>query len=909
MKIEQIICSRLFMRILFILAIFMVFFQAANAQGFLRAEGKKIVNENGENVILRGIGTGNWMLMEGYMMKTEGVAGTQHEFEQKLTETIGEEKTKEFFNTWLENHFTKTDVDSMKAWGFNSVRVAMHYKWFTPPIEEEIIPGNITWIFKGFQMIDKLLSWCKANEMYLILDLHAAPGGQGKNADISDYDPSKPSLWESDLNKDKTVALWRKIAERYASEQWIGGYDILNETNWTFPEGNNSQMRELFGRITDAIREVDRKHIIFIEGNSFANDHSGLTPPWDDNLVYSFHKYWSGTTDGDLDWIKQLRDEHNVPLWMGESGENSNTWFTDFITTCENNNIGWSWWPVKKNSINNVLNVPLNKEYENLIKYWRGQASKPSEYAANQAILKWAENHKIENCIVQYDVIDAMIRQPYTNEVIPFKKNNLNQPIYFSDFDLGKNGYAYFDNDVAYYGGDWTAWNTGWGLRNDGVDIEECSDTEDDTNGFNVGWTETDEWMQYTLHSDSTALYKLSVRHASGYEGSKFTIEINEAGVTTELTLPGTNGWQNWETTSFENILIPAGKIRIKYYINQGGSNLSYFKFHEPKSAKNIDFKALAARTSEDGSKIYLSLNKNITAVDEDLVADQFQISINGQHINSFTVKNDSVTSSILVFSVNEKIYSDNEIQISYNGNSVISDSQELNAFSNLVVENNLPVTHVIPGQIEAEDFHVNNGLSLENCSDAGGGKNTSYAAPGEYLDYQVHVTKTGIYSLNYRVATEHTNAEVIFQISNGDSFIAIDTLLFSKTGGWQTWKTQSSKNIRLEQGYYFIRLLIKQGEHNLNWFSLDLVTSASGFSAENNFKIYPNPVRNTLLIETDKNFNEGEYLLYSSTGKKILSGSIQNITTVDVSGLETGMYIVRIMNKNQSISKSFIVK
>ena len=265
------------------------------------------------------------------MMKTEGIAGTQHEFEAKLIETIGEEKTKVFFNTWLENHFTKADVDSMKAWGFNSVRVAMHYKWFTLPIEKEVIPGNNTWIFKGFQMIDKLLDWCEANEMYLILDLHGAPGGQGKNADISDYDPSKPSLWESQANKNKTVALWRKLAERYANEPWIGGYDILNETNWTFPEGNNSQMRELFGRITAAIREVDKNHIIFIEGNSFANDHSGLTPPWDDNLVYSFHKYWSGTTNGDLDWIKNLRDEHNVPLWMGESGENSNTWYTDFI--------------------------------------------------------------------------------------------------------------------------------------------------------------------------------------------------------------------------------------------------------------------------------------------------------------------------------------------------------------------------------------------------------------------------------------------------------------------------------------------------------------------------------------------------------------------------------------------------
>ena len=796
----------------------------------------------------------------------------------------------------------------MKTWGFNSVRVAMHYKWFTLPIEKEVIPGNNTWIFKGFQMIDKLLGWCKENEMYLILDLHAAPGGQGKNADISDYDSTKPSLWESEANKNKTVALWRKIAERYANETWIGGYDILNETNWTFPEGNNSQMRELFGRITAAIREVDKNHIIFIEGNSFANDHSGLTPPWDDNLVYSFHKYWSGTSNSDLDWIKSLRDQYNVPLWMGESGENSNSWFTEFITTLEENNIGWSWWPVKKNSINNVLNVPINKDYENLINYWRGQASKPSEYIANQAVLQWADNHRIENCLVQYDVIDAMIRQPHTNEVLPYKQNKLNQPIYFSDFDMGKNGFAYFDNDVAYYGGDWTAWNTGWELRNDGVDIEKCSDTEN-SNGFNVGWTETGEWMQYTLHSDSTAIYSLSVRHASGSDGSKFTIEVNEANITGELSLPATGGWQTWKTTTFENILIPAGKIRIKYFIAKGGSNLSYFKFHNPKPATAINFEALAAQTSNDGTQIYISLNKHITNISQETDLNHFQVYLNGNLIPAVSVQKDSVTSSILILNIQDKIYSDNQILVSYSGGSVKSGSQILQPFSNLPVKNNLPQTHLIPGKIEAEEFHKNNGLSLENCSDTGGGKNTSYAAAGEYLEYQVHVMQTGIYALNYRVATEHTNAEIIFQVKTGDTYSAIDTLRFKKTGGWQVWQTQSSKNIRLEKGYYFIRLLVKQGEHNLNWFNLDLVTIGSKISSPENFKIYPNPASGYLSVEPGKDFYEAMFSIYNYAGEKVLSGKLKNKTNINISALKSGFYLFNTKNKDQSVTKKFTVK
>ena len=189
-----------------------------NAEEYLHANGKYIYNGKGEEVILRGIGTGNWMIQEGYMMKSTGLADTQHEFEQKLIETIGIEKTDSFYNAWLAYHFTRADVDSMKAWGFNSIRPALHYKWFTLPIENEPIPGKNTWIEKGFIMIDSLLDWCSDNEMFLILDMHGAPGGQGKNASISDYDPAKPSLWESQENKYKLIALWKKLAERYSND-------------------------------------------------------------------------------------------------------------------------------------------------------------------------------------------------------------------------------------------------------------------------------------------------------------------------------------------------------------------------------------------------------------------------------------------------------------------------------------------------------------------------------------------------------------------------------------------------------------------------------------------------------------------------------------------------------------------
>ena len=107
------------------------------------------------------------------------------------------------------------DVDSLAAWGFNSIRVPLHYNLFTLPIQQEPNSDQNTWLETGFDIIDNVLEWAEPHQMYVILDMHAAPGGQGRNSEISDYDPSKPSLWESERNKIKLVELWKKIAERY----------------------------------------------------------------------------------------------------------------------------------------------------------------------------------------------------------------------------------------------------------------------------------------------------------------------------------------------------------------------------------------------------------------------------------------------------------------------------------------------------------------------------------------------------------------------------------------------------------------------------------------------------------------------------------------------------------------------
>jgi len=502
----------------------LVLAQGAPAKDFLRAEGRHIVDASGKPVILRGMGLGGWMLQEGYMLEVDGV-GTQRSIRARIAELIGAEKTEAFYQAWLDNHTTKADIDAMAAWGFNSVRLPMHYGLYTLPVEDEPVAGEHTWREEGFRRTDELLAWAKANDLYLILDLHAAPGGQGNDINIADRDPDTPSLWDDPRHQDKMVALWRRLAERYKDEPYIAAYDIINEPNWGFAdptdtngckENGNAPLRELLVRTTAAIREVDKRHIIVIEGNCWGNNYRGVLDdgPWDDNLVISFHKYWNVTTRDSIADMLALRDRHDLPLWLGETGENSNDWFARTVALVEGEGIGWAWWPLKKIRYNNPLQIAPNDGYRKILAYWRGAGAKPSAADAEAALMRLA-GHDVrhENNIVHPDVIDALFRAPHSDQSVPFKRHVIDASggtIAAVDFDMGRNGVAYRDltpaNQHISDGGERVTWNPAMAYRNDGVDLGRSPD-----GGLFVAAMQPGEWLKYTVTVTTAGRYRLDL--------------------------------------------------------------------------------------------------------------------------------------------------------------------------------------------------------------------------------------------------------------------------------------------------------------------------------------------------------------------------------------------------------------
>jgi endoglucanase len=556
--------------------------RAASPPGFLDVKGQEIVDGDGRPVILRAMGLGGWMLQEGYMLKL-GELGQQHVIHARLAELVGQPAVDQFQRAWLDHHMTKADMDALGSWGFNAVRLPMHYALF---VDSASPPGTDRWREDGFRRVDRLLEWAAANRMWVILDLHAAPGGQGTDLAISDRDPARPSLWDSAENQRRTVALWREFARRYANNPWVGGYDILNEPNWDFegPGGghgckdkNNRPIGALYKRITAAIRQHDRDHLIVIEGNCWGNNYAGISPDWDGKLVLSFHKYWNHNDERSIAGILALRKATGHPIWLGESGENSNGWYRDAIALVESHGIGWGWWPLKKIGFNNPLQVQANPGWAKVVAWLTGKGPRPEAAESRAALLRLA-SHDVDFANVTFhpDVVDAMIRQPHSDRVVPFRPHRIGAgaiEIAAVDYDLGPPGVAYADRVDADYHTDTqlerSEWNDGRTYRNDGVDIARDPDGAPYVTAFEAG-----EWMQYTLDVAAPAPRGAMLTIAAEAPAT-LAVSIND-GPPLLLPVPAKSGWQ---AVTIPPLTMLQGTNRLKLAVASGTVKVKAMRF------------------------------------------------------------------------------------------------------------------------------------------------------------------------------------------------------------------------------------------------------------------------------------------------------------------------------------------
>ena len=516
---------------------------------FLRTSGHYMVNETNDTILLRGIGLGNWLLPEGYMWHFGETGDRPRKIEKIVEDLTSPEFNQYFWKEFRKNYITEADIKRIKELGYNSVRPALNARVFMTEGDTAVF------IEENFALLDSLIGWCDKHQLYVILDMHGAPGGQtGQN--IDDSPNNEPELFMNPVFEHRLTRLWMKLVERYKDNPVVAGYDLLNEPlpeNTGAAEKYKHLLVPMYKRLTEQIRTIDQKHMIILEGYNWSNNWSEFTEVFDNNVVHQFHYYcWSNPDNlNDISYFLQERERLGTPVWVGETGERNPVIYFGTTQYFEYNNIGWSFWPWKKINNRQVLySVKESDGYDKIIGYSRG-GEKPSKDLAEKVFTQLLENIKIENCDFLEPISQSILRQ------VPAR-------VYGVNYGHEGAGFSFWVNDTVkaeYY------------RKNEPVKtILLPADTTKRWQNQDIAIVlNAKEGTLYNVFSTSDFDGLVTLKVKANHPNSAFSFTVNE--IVNQFSVPDTT----WTELKVESAKFKTGENTLKTEVSEGSVSLLHF--------------------------------------------------------------------------------------------------------------------------------------------------------------------------------------------------------------------------------------------------------------------------------------------------------------------------------------------
>ena len=314
--------------------------EALGSNDFLKVNGTQIRKQKGTGdiVYLRGTNAGGWLVQEDWMNPTN--ASDQKTMMTTLANRFGSSKRDELVSTYENNYWTTQDFDNCAEMGMSVIRLPFTYM--------NLCDDNGNLKSNAFDRLDWFVQNCSQRGMYVILDMHGAFGSQNGMDHSGEINDGK-QLYYNQSNKDKTLNLWKKIAEHFKGNPAVAAYDILNEPGIK-AAATYSLHWDFYNEIYNTIRSKDSNHIIIMES---CWDADNLPRPsqygWT-NVAYEYHYYpWSAQNSSDAQksyFSSKVSDiaNHNygVPTFVGEFTcfEQAEGWKAAMSTF---NGQGWHW--------------------------------------------------------------------------------------------------------------------------------------------------------------------------------------------------------------------------------------------------------------------------------------------------------------------------------------------------------------------------------------------------------------------------------------------------------------------------------------------------------------------------------------------------------------------------------------
>ena len=365
--------------------------------GYVKAVGTELreMNGQGDAITLKGVNLGNFLLMEtefngidcGFVPDLNNPGKTifkcdsdDFHIRENFQNHFGAGLAKALLQGYANAYIQEIDFDLLMQMGVNVVRLPIYF--------QALVNDEDQGHFTNYTYIDRVVQWCADRGMYVLLDLHGAPGGQ--NAEAHSGQKGQNHLFDNNaqgqIYRDQTQQIWESLATHYKDNPTVVGYDLLNEPfgAGAYPFADANGLWTLYNRLYQAIRAIDPQHLIVMESIPSELDWNTLPPPanynWQ-NVQYEFHYYGfrfdaAGNIIGTLSFPEHQQylidgndpncatdpnkfcgkvqfskqQNYNVPVLIGEFNGFSEKDIWDLhLNTYKNKNWSWMMWSYKVN--------------------------------------------------------------------------------------------------------------------------------------------------------------------------------------------------------------------------------------------------------------------------------------------------------------------------------------------------------------------------------------------------------------------------------------------------------------------------------------------------------------------------------------------------------------------------------
>ena len=317
---------------------------------WLHTKGGHIVDETGKTVVLRGVNLGGWLVEEMWMMPFVTIPPAGSGFPEitdhsKLWNVIekrfGRDETQVLRSALRDAWLGEDDLKRIRGMGLNTVRVPFLYDLLDEP--------------DGYSWLDRVIDWAGQNGLYVILDMHGAPGRQSDADHTGKVGVNR--LFKEAKMVARTAKIWAALAGRYKDRPEVAGYDLLNE-----PMGakNSASLYAVQNRLYKAIRAIDPRHLIFVEDGYKGAAHMPRPSRFGwRNVVFSPHTYCfkAKSAEAQLGCRKPFASEilkkqrqSPVPFYIGEFNVEPHgrpATLRRLIGIFERHGWSWSFWTYK----------------------------------------------------------------------------------------------------------------------------------------------------------------------------------------------------------------------------------------------------------------------------------------------------------------------------------------------------------------------------------------------------------------------------------------------------------------------------------------------------------------------------------------------------------------------------------